>query len=187
MKIGPIIGLRGKSGLAPKRNAGIAVSQLQPIEIKRIRSVAEVQADLDALEVIPHQLPDAPREMHLKRMEYLDKKDELRRELDTSKDAERVGWEPSKARTGIRLSGVRVNPERIHGGGQRKTLADAVREYDTTVARLARLMVGTEYWHQTRQRAYMLRHEIKLKATKLRVGMPKLAPLYGEDGGDDET
>ena len=160
---------------APKRNAGIAVSQLQPIEIKRIRTVAEVQADLDALEVVPHQLPDAPREMHLKRMEYLDKKDELRRELDTS-----------KARTGIRLSGVRVNPDRIHGGGQRKTLADTVREYDTTVARLARLMVGTEYWHQTRQRAYMLRHEIKLKATKLRVGMPELAPLYGEDGGDDE-
>jgi hypothetical protein len=148
--------------------------------IVRIPTVAEVQAQLDALVVVPHQLPDAPREAHKARMAYLAKKEHLTTLLDRAKTAERNGWKEVPRQQPGGPFGIWQNQARIRGGGPKKTMADWLREYEVCISHMAGLEPHTETWFQKRQRAYMLRKEIKKKAQKLGIPVPYLAEIPRE-------
>ena len=147
-------------------------------ELARIPSVAELEAKLAALVVVPHQLPTAPREAHRARAEYLEKKEHLTTLLSMAKAIEKNGWRPVPGRPGP--ADIRANPARICGGGPKKTLADWIREFEVCVERMAGLPPGTETWMQTRQRAYQVRVEIREKAAKLGRPMPALPAIPRE-------
>ena len=141
-------------------------------ELARIPSVAELEAKLAALVVVPHQLPTAPREAHKARAAYLEEKEHLTTLLSMAKAIEKNGWHDVPGRPGP--EDIRANPARIRGGGPRKTLADWIREFEVCVDRMKKLEPRTENWMQARQRAYTIKQEIKDKAQRLGLPMPEL-------------